>query len=140
MVICDTSGLLAAFDRADPDSATAAASLVTARPPRVISPYVVAELDHLVRRRLGHDAARSILARLTGGGYELSTIAPEELRRALEIDRVYGDFGIGVTDASLVVLAARYDTRNLLTFDERHFRKVTPIQGGSFRLLPLDAA
>jgi predicted nucleic acid-binding protein len=51
---------------------------------------------------------------------------------------LYGEFDLGITDASLVVLAARYETRDVLTFDERHFRKVTPIQGGSFRLLPLD--
>jgi hypothetical protein len=38
-----------------------------------------------------------------------------------------------------VVLAARYDTRDLLTLDERHFRKISPIQGGTFRLLPIDA-
>jgi hypothetical protein len=55
------------------------------------------------------------------------------------VDQIYGDFGIGITDASLVVLADRYGTRDLLTFDERHFRKVTPLQGGAFRLLPLDA-
>jgi hypothetical protein len=27
----------------------------------------------------------------------------------------------------------------LLTFDERHFRTIRPLQGGSFTLLPADA-
>ena len=139
MVICDTSGLLAAFDRADPDHATAAGSLGASRPPRVVSPYVVAEIDHLLRRRMGDNAARAAIERLTGGAYELAAFSQIDLKHALTIDRLYGDFGIGVTDASIVVLAASYNTRDVLTFDERHFRKITPIQGGSFRLLPLDA-
>jgi uncharacterized protein len=139
VVICDTSGLLAAFDRADPDYEAAATSLGEAAYPRVISPYVIAELDHLLRRRLGHSAARTALERLTGGAYELPCLELAEIRHALGVDQIYGDFGIGITDASLVVLADRYETRDLLTFDERHFRKVTPLQGGSFRLLPLDA-
>jgi len=29
-------------------------------------------------------------------------------------------------------------TRHLFSFDERHFRAVTPLQGGSFSLLPAD--
>jgi uncharacterized protein len=71
--------------------------------------------------------------------YEIPHVAAGDLARALEIDTRYADLGIGLTDASLVVLAARYGTRDLLTFDERVFRKITPIQGGEFRLLPLDA-
>lgn len=39
-------------------------------------------------------------------------------------------------DADAVVLAARLRTRRILTFDERHFRAVRPLQGGLFELLP----
>ena len=35
-------------------------------------------------------------------------------------------------------LAERYATRRLLTFDERAFRSVPPLQGGSFTILPAD--
>ncbi|HEV8635715.1 MAG TPA: hypothetical protein VG370_15925 [Chloroflexota bacterium] len=45
---------------------------------------------------------------------------------------------IGLADASLVVLAQRFRTRRLLTFDERAFRNVAPLQGGAFLLLPAD--
>jgi len=38
-----------------------------------------------------------------------------------------------------MVLAERYETRRLLSFDERHFRAVAPLQGGSFELLPADS-
>jgi len=42
-------------------------------------------------------------------------------------------------DASLVVLAARSETRDILTLDERHFRAVVDARGRPFRLLPADA-
>jgi uncharacterized protein len=55
------------------------------------------------------------------------------------VDR-YRDQNIGLTDASLVILALRHRTNRLLTLDERHFRVVRPLQRfRSFRLLPLDA-
>lgn len=47
--------------------------------------------------------------------------------------------GIGLADASIVALAARYETNRILTLDERHFRTLRPLRGRSFRLLPQDA-
>lgn len=49
---------------------------------------------------------------------------------------MYEDQGIGLTDASLVVLAHRYRTDRLLTLDHRHFRILRTAAGGSFTLLP----
>ena len=48
----------------------------------------------------------------------------------------YRDQSIGVTDASIVVLAARYGTASVLTLDRRHFEVLRPLDGGHFRLLP----
>jgi len=47
----------------------------------------------------------------------------------------YGDQEIGVTDASLVVLASRHQTRTILTLDRRHFSVVRPLDGGHFNLI-----
>jgi uncharacterized protein len=138
-VICDTGGLLAFFDQSERANEAVMAAVDAARPPLVVSPFVVAELDYLLRRRAGQPTARLAAAELASGAYDIPHVAAGDLARALEIDTRYADLGIGLTDASLVVLAARYGTRDLLTFDERVFRKITPIQGGEFRLLPLDA-
>jgi len=51
------------------------------------------------------------------------------------VDR-YRDQGVGLTDASIVVLADRHRTRSLLTLDHRHFGVLRPLDGGRFRLLP----
>jgi predicted nucleic acid-binding protein len=36
-------------------------------------------------------------------------------------------------------VAHRYGTNRIVSFDERHFRAVTPLQGGAFTILPADA-
>jgi predicted nucleic acid-binding protein len=138
-MICDTSGMLAALDQSDVNHEIAAKALNEAPGPFVLSPYVIAELDYMLRKETGHRNARFALAELASGAYEFPAFEAGDMRRALEIDTTYTDLGIGLTDASVVVLAARYDTRDLLTFDQRHFRKIAPIQGGAFRLLPLDS-
>jgi uncharacterized protein len=50
----------------------------------------------------------------------------------------YRDLRLGLADASLLVLAARYETRRILTLDDRAFRTVKPLQGGAFAVLPAD--
>ncbi|PYQ58058.1 MAG: VapC toxin family PIN domain ribonuclease, partial [Acidobacteria bacterium] len=52
--------------------------------------------------------------------------------------KVYHDLNIGLADASIVVLAKRYDTRDVLTLDERHFRTLR-FRRRAFRILPADA-
>jgi predicted nucleic acid-binding protein len=54
----------------------------------------------------------------------------------------YESIGLGLTDASLIALAAQLDTQRIATLDERHFRAVRPHGDGAtgFTLLPVDAA
>jgi predicted nucleic acid-binding protein len=54
------------------------------------------------------------------------------------LDEQYADLDLGLADLSVVVLAHRFRTTRLLTFDERDFRAVTPLAGGSFTLIPRD--
>jgi uncharacterized protein len=136
VIVADTSGLLALFNRGEPRHA-AVRDLVAATADRlVVSPYVSAELDYLVATRIGVDAELAILAELAGGAYELADFAPDDLHRARRVIERYHDQEIGLADASLVVLADRWGTRELLTLDHRHFDVVRPLTGGRFRLLP----
>ena len=56
MIVLDTGGLYAALDENEDLHEAAAAALAAARPPRVLSPFVLAELDYLVGTRVGHKA------------------------------------------------------------------------------------
>ena len=138
-LVCDTSGVLAALDRADPDHAACAEVLLSHDGPLLLSPLVLAELDHLVRARLGVQPARVLADDVAARAYELAALTADVVAECVTVDRRYADLGLGLTDASLVVLASRADTRLLLSLDERHLRAVRPLQGGHFTLLPTDA-
>jgi hypothetical protein len=135
-LIADTSGLLAFFNRDEPDHARVAAEVEAATEPLVVSPYVVAELDYLVATRLGIAAELTILDELAGGAYHLAAFGLAELARARAVVKRYQDQQIGVADASIVVLADLHRTREVLTLDRRHFDVLRPLSGGRFRLRP----
>jgi uncharacterized protein len=97
---------------------------------------VLAELDYLLSKRQGSAASVAALDELTGGAWELPHFGVDDVRRARSLIEQYADLEIGLTDASLVLLAARYRTDRLLTFDHRHFRALRTIAGRAFELVP----
>jgi predicted nucleic acid-binding protein len=135
-VIVDTSALLAFFDTDEPDHVAVTAVLETATEPLVVSPYVVAELDYLVASRLGVSAELAVLRELAGGAWDLAVFGTEDLAKAHAVVERYADQSIGLADASSVILAARYQTRTIVTLDRRHFGVLRPMDGGSFKILP----
>jgi hypothetical protein len=135
-VIVDTSALLAFFDTDEPDHAVVTTVVESATEPLVISPYVLAELDYLVASRLGVAAELAVLRDLAGGAWDLAAFGTEDLARAHAVVERYADQSIGLADASIVILAARYQTRTVVTLDRRHFGVVRPVDGGSFKTLP----
>ncbi|WP_335990168.1 PIN domain-containing protein [Glycomyces sp. MUSA5-2] len=140
MIVCDTSCLISLVNDADPDHAAIRAIAVAQPQPLIVSPLVLAEFDYLVRKIESAKAVRAILARLLQGRMiEVPALSHTDLLTAVKIDAKYAALDLGLTYASLVVLAYRYGTVDLLTRDERDFRPVTPLQGGAFRLLPKDA-
>ena len=137
MILLDTSGLLAALDSAQHLHAEAVASLAAARSPLLLSPFVLAELDHLLLSRVGRGARAALLDEVARGAYRLEPFAPGDVRAALVIVDRHADLRISLADASVVVLAARHGVRDVLTLDERHFGVLT-VDGAPFRLLPAD--
>lgn len=136
-MIVDTSLLLAAFVPDQRMHADCARVLRTVRP-LVVSPLVLAELDYLTARIAGTDAELTLLAELSSGAYELASFTLDDLVRARGVVERYRDLPLGLTDASLVVLADRYDTDIIGTLDERHFRVVRSLSGRPLRVLPGD--
>ena len=136
-MIVDTSLLLAAFVPDQRMHAECAQVLRTVRP-LVLSPLVLAELDYLTARIAGVDAELTLLAELSSGAYELASFGLDDMVRARSVVERYQDLPLGLTDASLVVLADRYDTDTIGTLDERHFRVVRSLSGRPLRILPAD--
>jgi uncharacterized protein len=139
VIVLDTSGLLAAIDGSQRHHAAAAAALRRADAPLLLSPFVLAELDYLLATKVSQQAEAALLDQVAGGAYRLEPMAAEDIARALEIVNRYRDLQLGLADASLIVLAERHGTLDLLTLDERHFRAVSGPGGRPFRLLPADS-
>ena len=138
MIVLDTGGLYAALDANESLHGPAVAALVAATPPRFLSPFVLAELDYLLGQRAGHEAQVALLQEVTRGVYHLEPFSDEDVGQATRIMERYADLRIGLADASVVVLAGRHRTLDLLCTDERHFRALKGLGGKAFRLLPLD--
>lgn len=139
MIILDTSGLLAAIDGSQRQHRAAADALRRAAGPLLLSPFVLAELDYLLSTRVSSAAATAVLGQVADGAYRLESMAAGDIAKAAEVIERYRDLDLGLADASLVVLADRHDTLDLLTLDERHFRAVAGPRGQPFRILPADA-
>ena len=138
MILLDTSGLLAALDASDRHHAAAAAVLRAAGEPRLLSPFVLAELDDLLTTRVAPRVARALLGEVAAGAYQLEAFTGEDVAHAAEVLDRYADHHLGIADASIIVLAARHNVFDVLTLDERHFRAVRSPRGRPFRLLPAD--
>ncbi len=136
MIVADTSGLLAYFNDREPTHDAVVQIVADERDPLFVSPYVVAELDHLVATRIGVDAELTLLAELSSGGYELASFDAADLRAITDVIERNRDQQIGVADAGNVVLAQRFGTRTILTLDHRHFDVLRPLSGGRFRVVP----
>ncbi len=138
-LIVDAGALYAQADADEPEHTAVSEVLRAEHGELVTSQFVVAEADYLILRRLGVDAELRFLEDLAEGTYIADTLAPADLAIARDIAARYRDLQLGLADASLVVLANRWRTRRILTLDERAFRAVSPLQGGSFTVLPADA-
>jgi predicted nucleic acid-binding protein len=139
VIILDTSGLLAAIDGSQRHHRAAAAALRRSTGPLLLSPFVLAELDYVLSTRVSSSAAQALLGQVADGAYRLESMDAVDVALAGEVIARHEDLELGLTDASLVVLAARHDVRDILTLDERHFRAVVDARGRPFRLLPADA-
>ncbi|MCY4163193.1 MAG: PIN domain-containing protein [bacterium] len=136
-MIVDTSVLLAAFVP-NQRMHSKCANLIRNTNRLVISPFVLAELDYLTAQIAGVQAELVLLNELCSGAYELAEFKINDLTQATEIVDRYSDLPIGLTDASLIVLASRYSTNVIATLDERHFRVARSLEGQPFRVLPAD--
>jgi predicted nucleic acid-binding protein len=137
-LVLDAGPVIAAHDRHD-SRRGAAAQLLREEPGDLVLPApVTAEIDYLVRERLGSRSRRGFLADLAAGRYRVECLEPEEYATVLELEDRYADHDPGLADLSIVVLAHRFGTTRVATFDERHFRAMQPLGGGSFTILPAD--
>jgi uncharacterized protein len=138
VIVLDTSIVYILADAADADHVDVAAWYRRSQPEFVTTPLVLAETDYLIGDRLGRRAQAQWWADVTAGAY-LVDWWPSAATHVAEIAKRWAGIDLGLTDASLIALADRYETLDIATFDFRHFRAVRSLDDGQpFRLLPSD--
>lgn len=140
-IVVDTSAVLAMYDETYPEHAPLTQIATAATGLLIVSPLIVAEADYMLATRLGAAAARQFAEDISVGAFELAEWTQDYHAAALAVASNFGDDDyIGMADASIVVLADRYRTTNVMTLDQRHFRTLKPLWGvPHFTLLPFDA-
>ena len=138
MIVVDTSGVFAALDRSQSDH-EACGAVLEGDEPLVLSPFVLAELDYLLATRVSAVASVELLRDVEAGAFELASFGADDVGTAATIVDRFVDLGIGLADASILVLAERYKTDRVLTLDQRHFRALRTASGEGLTLLPADS-
>lgn len=137
-LVIDTAPLVALADKHAPRRGEILDLLQADRGSLFIPAPVTAEIDYLLRQRFGSQARRAFIQDLAARRYESPGLVLRDYEAALELDGRCADLKLGLADLSVAVVARKLGTRRILTFDQRHFRAVRPLQAGTFTLLPAD--
>jgi hypothetical protein len=82
------------------------------------------------------EAQLALLGEVAAGAYGLVPFLDDDVNAAIGVIEHHRDLGVGLADASIVVLAGRLGTERILTLDERRFRAMTSPVGRSFFFRP----
>jgi uncharacterized protein len=138
-LICDTGGIFALYDGDDAHHESVRRTLDAEAGSLFLPAILLAEIDYLLRERLGVEASLDFLESLEIGAFSLVAPTPEDLARCRDLIRQYRDLDIGIADASVVATAERFGIPRILTVDQRHFRAIRPRNLPFLTLLPADA-
>lgn len=136
--VVDAAPLVALADRDDPLQPLVETVLREEPGELVITAPVTAEVDFLLGRRIGAGARRAFLADVAAGRFTVACLGSPDHAVVLDLEHRYAALEPGLADLSIVIVAARFATRRLVTFDERDFRTIASLDGGTFTLLPAD--
>lgn len=131
-LICDTGALLDYLVKDAADHRRFRQVIEGART-RYVPGLVLAEVDYFLRGE--RHAMNAFMQDLARGAFTYAPPAIDHLLRAMDIDRRYDDLGLGLVDASVVVLAEDLGIRRLATRDVRHFAAVRLRDGSAFELV-----
>ena len=136
MIIWDTGPLFAAADADDRDHARCVDLMRRTPGPLLMPAPVLAEVGYLLEREKGARAEAEFLRSVRSGQVMMVPLTVHDLDRMAELVETYGDFPLGLVDASVIAVAERLRAESIATLDLRHFSVVRPKHRPAFELLP----
>ena len=137
-LIADSGALYALYDRRDAHHRAVAETVAAESGPIIIPAAILAEVDYLLRVRLGQAAELSFLEGIVKGALTVEPFLRADAAACQALLERYADLDLGLADAAVVATAERLGIRRILTVDEREFRAVKTARGQAFVLLPAD--
>ena len=131
-LICDTGAILDYLVRTAPDHPRFRAAIDAART-RFVPGLVLAEVDYFLRDERG--AMRAFVHDVERGAFTHAPPTSDQLRRAMAVDEQFENLGLGLVDASIVILAEDLGLRRIATRDVRHFSAVRLRDGSPLELV-----
>jgi predicted nucleic acid-binding protein len=133
--ILDTSFLFALTDQGDRNHQQVLAVSRSVDEPLVLPVVVLPEVCYLIASRLGHQAMRHFMSRMTPDAVQVESVISEDLIRVHEILEQYADSLLDFTDAAIVAIAERLNITRIYTLDRRDFSIIRPKHCDYFELL-----
>lgn len=121
-LLLDTGPVIALMDKADPDHRRVATAWSALNPggPLVTSAAVITEIFQYFQD--ADQAAERVLRFLVDARVRVeNTFSPGDLQSAVFLMNRYGDTPMDFADATLVLLAERFQSGGILTLDQRGF-------------------
>lgn len=132
MITLDTSALLTAIDRTDPDHERVLRALALARGPYILPVSILSEATYVIEGSLGGRMLVNFIRDLALGKFSLDCGA-EDLDRVLALVSRYADLPLGFADAAVIACAER-NGGLVASLDYRHFGVVAG--EGTIQILP----
>lgn len=132
----DTGVLLGAVDTDDRHHERCA-QVVSEHAGQLVAPaLVVAETAWMIEATLGPEAEAGFVDSVAQGELEVFDLDADAYGRCADLIRTYADLGLGLVDASVVVVAERLGLATIATINHRDFRVVRPRHVTAFELIP----
>jgi predicted nucleic acid-binding protein len=135
-ILLDSSAVVAAADRADLNHDAAMAWFGRADEPLLLGALSLGDLDTLLQRELGTEAALALVRSITGGAIRLVAPTDADLARAAELLETGAEHRPRLADALMVAAAERLGVHRIATFDRRPIAVFRPRHIRAFDLEP----
>jgi uncharacterized protein len=135
MTVADTGFVVALLNQIDSHH-QAVTSLYIQHSSILLPQTVLAEVAYLLGREAGIRTVAAFLRGLPSSRFQLIALTPPDLTRIAEILEQYMDSRVDFVDASVMAIAERYNSKIVLTLDQRDFRLFRPRHCDAFELFP----
>jgi predicted nucleic acid-binding protein len=135
-VVADTGPIYALIDASDAWHDRVASWWGSSRRRVVLPVTMLAEAAYLLQTRIGIAAEEAFARAIADGEFNVEPLEDEDFARIADLVHAYRDLPLGFVDASIVAVAERLGTREILTTDRRHFGVVRPTHTKALTLLP----